>query len=247
VLANLAYALPALALAYSVVVAVSAYRRAASGPPARERARRYAIAFGFNDGLTILITTIVPLIYGIGHPDLRPFEFMFVWAIPIVETVFVGLMAYGILRSQLFDIDLRIAAGLRRGAIGVIILFVFLTAAELADRFVSVEFGYVIGAFIAAAVLVAHKPIEELAALLTRAVMPGVEPTAAYLTFRKLEVYMEAVEAAYEDGELSEGDRVILKRLQATLGVEAADAARLEDDARRAQMHTAPRDIVTSV
>jgi hypothetical protein len=246
-LASVAYALPAIALTYSLVVAISAFRRAKVGTPARERARRYAIAFGFNDGLTIAITTIVPVIYGIGHPDLRPIEFMFVWAIPIIETVFVGLMAYGILRAQLFDIDLRIAAGLRRGTVGVIILFVFLVAAELADRFVSDEFGYVIGAFVAAAVLVAHKPIEEFAALLTRAVMPGVEPSAAYLTFRKLEVYMDAVEAAYEDGKLSKTDRAILKRLQTTLGIEAADAARLEDDARRARTSTARRDVVTSV
>jgi hypothetical protein len=245
VLATVAYALPAVVLTYSLVVAISAYRRAAPGTPTRERARRYAIAFGFNDGLTILVTTVVPFIYGAsGHSDLRPIEFMFVWAIPIIETVFVGLMAYGILRAQLFDIDLRIAAGLRRGAIGVIVLFVFLTAAELADRFVSEEFGYVIGAFVAAALLVAHKPIEELAAVLTRAVLPGVEPSQAYLTFRKLEVYMEAVEAAYEDGDLSAGDRVILNRLQAKLGVAPADAARLENDAERARVETVLREAV---
>jgi hypothetical protein len=46
-------------------------------------------------------------------------------------------------------------------------------------------------------------------------------------------VYLEAVEAAYDDGHVSDADRVILKRLQAKLGVAPVDAARLEEDARR--------------
>jgi hypothetical protein len=45
------------------------------------------------------------------------------------------------------------------------------------------------------------------------------------LAFRKLEV-PEAVEAAYDHGEVSDADRVILKRLQAKLGVAPVDAAR---------------------
>ena len=229
----LAYGLPGIALIYSLIVALSSYRRSALGTPARTRAGWYALAFGTNDGITILFSNIVPLIYGATHgPDMRPIEFMFVWSFSIAEVLFVSLMAYGILRTQLFDIDLRLAAGVRRGAIAAIVLFVFFAAAELAERFVSEEFGYVIGAFAAAVLLLVHKPVERFAEGLSRVVLPGVE-SPEYVAFRKLQVYLEAVEAAYEDGQISKEDRAILKRLQTTLGVAAKDAERLEDDARK--------------
>jgi hypothetical protein len=59
----------------------------------------------------------------------------------------VILMAYGILRAQLFDIDLRLTSGLRRGAIAAIVMFAFLTTVKLAEQFISEELGYLIGAF----------------------------------------------------------------------------------------------------
>jgi hypothetical protein len=229
-----AYALPGIALIYSLIVALSSYRRAAPGTPAKTRAGWYALAFGTNDGITIFFSNIVPLIYGAAYgSDFRPIEFIFVWPFSIAEILFVLFMAYGILQTQLFDIDLRLATGLRRGAIAAIVLFVFFASAELAERFVSEEFGYVIGACAAAVLLVVSKPIERFAERLSRAVLPGVEPSHEYVAFRKLEVYLEAVEAAYEDGRISKKDRAILKRLQVTLGVADRDAERLEDDARK--------------
>jgi len=233
-LVPLAYGLPGLALIYSLIVALSSYRRSAPGTPARTRAGWYALAFGTNDGITIAFSNIVPLIYTATHgTDMRAIEFMFVWSFSIAEVLFVLLMAYGILRTQLFDIDLRLAAGLRRGTIAAIVLFVFFVSAELAERFVSEEFGYVIGALAAGVLLLVHKPVERFAEGFSRTVLPGVEASPEYVAFRKLQVYVEAVEAAYEDGQISKEDRAILRRLQATLGVAARDAERLEDDARK--------------
>ena len=235
--ANAAYPISAIAPIYSLVVAVSAYRRAVPGTSARERARRYAIAFGFNDAALVLVTTIVPGVYGALHHsnDILPIEFLFVWAIPVVETIFVILMAYGILRTQLFDIDLRLAAGLRRGAVAAIVLFAFFAAAKIAEGVVSEEFGYVVGGFAAAALLFVHKAVERFAASFSSALLPAVDASPAYVTFRKMEVYSEAVEAAYEDGHLSKDDRLILTRLRTKLGIEPDDAAHLEQDAREAR------------
>jgi hypothetical protein len=227
-----AYALSGVALTYSLIVAISAYRRAPAGAAAKERARRYAIAFGFNDALILLVSVVVPSVYGASHGgDLRRIAFIFVWAIPIVEIVFVGLMAHGILRTQLFDIDVRLAAGLRRSTLAAILLFTFFTAAEIAKTIMSQDFGYVIGAVATAAIIVfVHKPMERFAEGFSSAVLPAGNASPEYLAFRKLEVYLEAVEAALEDGRVSKDDRVILSRLQAKLGVSSADAARLEDD-----------------
>jgi hypothetical protein len=230
------YIFSGLTSVYSLIVAISAFRRAVPGSITRERAKRYAIAFGVNDVFVMLVTTIVPGVYGASHGgDIRPIEFIYVWAMPLSEVTFVILMTYGILRTQLFDIDLRLLAGLRRGALGAIVLFAFFTASEIAQSLVSEEFGYVIGAVAAAALLFVHKPVEHLAARFSAVVLPGVEPSPAYVAFRKLEVYADAVEAAYEDGELSPADRVILKRLAAKLGVAAHDAAHIEEDTRQAR------------
>ncbi|HUK36066.1 MAG TPA: hypothetical protein VLV86_19250, partial [Vicinamibacterales bacterium] len=218
---------------FSLVVAISGYRHATLGTMARDRARRYAIAFGFNDALTMIVTTIVPGVYGATHGgDLHPIEFVFVWAIPIVETIWVLLMTYGILRTQLFDIDLHLATGVRRGAIAAVVLFAFFAAAEIAKTVVSQDFGYIVGAFAAAALLLIHKPVERFAAGLSSTVLPGVTGSPAYLSFRKLEVYADALEAAYEDGRISKKDRVILNRLCAKLEVDPEDATRVEHDVR---------------
>jgi hypothetical protein len=240
-MASVAYAISGIAVHYSLVVAISAFRRAPVGTAARDRARRYAIAFGVKDTILLFATTILPGIYSATHAgDIKPIDFTYVWAIQLTETVFVLLMAYGILKSQLFDIDLRIAAGLRRSTLAAIVLFAFFATAELAERLVSEEFGYVIGALAAAALIFAHKPVERFVSGLSSAVLPGVEPSPEYLAFRKLEVYREAVEAAFEDKRLSKEDRAILQRLQKTLGVEPADAARLEEDTRLALTRTSP-------
>src|SRR6516225_5681397 len=144
---NAAYAFSGLVSIFSLLVAISGYRHAAPGTMAQDRARRYAIAFGFNDALTMIVTTIVPGVYGATHGgDLHPIEFVFVWAIPIVETIWVLLMTYGILRTQLFDIDLHLATGVRRGAIAAIVLFAFFAAAEIAKTDLSQDFGYIVGA-----------------------------------------------------------------------------------------------------
>jgi hypothetical protein len=233
-LGSVAYAASGLAALYSLALAVSAFRRAAPGSIARERARQYAIAFGVRDTVVLFATSVLPGIYGATHGgDIHPLDFAYVWAIQLTESVFVLLIAYGVLRAQLFDIDLRIAKGLRRSTVAAIVLFAFFAAAELAERLVSEEFGYVIGAFAAAALIFAHKPIERFAASLSSAILPGVEPSEEYVAFRKLEVYREALEAALEDEQFSDHDRAILRRLQTTLGVAPADAARLEEDVRQ--------------
>jgi hypothetical protein len=228
-----AYMASALGVTYSLIVAISAYRRAAQGTAAKDRAWRYAVAFGFNDVSVLIVSVFVPGFYYVIYRDIRSIEIIFVWAMPIAETVSVALMAYGILRSQLFDIDLKLAAGLRRGVLAASMLFAFLVATELAQSVVSEEFGYVIGAFAAATLLILHKPVERFAENFSRTLLPGVEASPEYIAFRKLEVYLDAVEAAYEDGQLSREDRVILSHLQAKLGVAPHDAARLEEDARQ--------------
>jgi hypothetical protein len=237
-LATLAYAMTGISTLYSLVVAISAFRRAVPGTAAKDRARWYAIAFGLRDIVLLTATSLLPAIYGATHAgDIRPIEFTYVWAIQLTETVFVLLMAYGILRAQLFDIDLKIAAGIRRSTLAAVVLFAFFATTEIAERLVSDEFGYIIGALAAAALIFLHKPVERFASGLSSAILPGVEPSPAYLTFRKLEVYREALEAALEDHRLSKDDRAILKRLQVTLGIDSADAARLEQDTQEALTH----------
>ncbi|MBI4394018.1 MAG: hypothetical protein HY556_09525 [Euryarchaeota archaeon] len=55
-----------------------------------------------------------------------------------------------------------------------------------------------------------------------------MNPTAEYLTYKKLEVYRATIEGALEDGEITERERTMLMRLRDKLGIAEADARALE-------------------
>lgn len=61
--------------------------------------------------------------------------------------------------------------------------------------------------------------------------MPGVVGSEAYLLDRKYDVYREAMEAAIQDGIVTERERAILLKLQQSLGIPPFDAARIEGEA----------------
>lgn len=79
-----------------------------------------------------------------------------------------------------------------------------------------------------------------------RRLFPGVEASEAYLAQRKHEVYRSAVEAALQNGDVSERERAILEGLQASLEVSAAEALRIEREVAIA-LRTRPEAVVAVV
>lgn len=222
---------------YAIVVALSATRRAPRGSPERARAKAFAVAFIARDLLMLLFVALLT----IGSPDItrwpawKVFVFTATNPLAIIQLVYLPLLAYGILRTRLFDIDLRIKKGIRAATITSAFVVVFYVASEITQEFVGERVGPYVGIFAAGALLVGVRPLQHVANRVAEAAMPGVTGTEAYIAERKLLVYRSAVEAALEDGALGKKERVMLARIGGELGLDPRAMVAIEDEALAAR------------
>ena len=124
-----------LASLFGLVASLHSYRRARPGTAARSQAKWFAIAFGVRD----LFNAAWWLLY----PVVRPIPF---WGDFISNQggayftiVYILLLAYGVLRFQLFDLDLKLKLAIRRGTVGAVFAAAFFIGSELLERVVPVE------------------------------------------------------------------------------------------------------------
>jgi len=140
----------------------------------------------------------------------------------------VPLIAYGILRTQLFDIDLRIRWTIKQSTLAATILALIFVLTEAADRFLSAELGNFAGLLAAAIVVFFLAPLQRFAERVATITMPNTQNTPEYVAFRKMQVYEAAVVEAQQDGGISHKERSLLKRLHESLGISEADAMAIE-------------------
>jgi hypothetical protein len=213
--ATLLYLLLSLLFIFALVASIHAWRTAASRV-ARTRAGIYALAFGFRDicwstvyGAAILLIWMGE--YAIVDPDASSPIYV-VYALGTL--IAVPLIAYGILRTQLFDIDLRIRWTIKQSTIAGIFVAVFYLVSEGADRLLSSEFGSVFGLLASALVVFFLVPLQRFAERVATVTMPNTQNTPEYAAFRKLQVYESAlIEALEFGGGISDKERALLNRL----------------------------------
>jgi len=202
----------------------------ASTGAARKRARIFAVAFGFRDlcwGF-IYATQVWDLWvgdYATVFTGMPPWFFVYT----LGTFVAVPLIAYGILRAQMFDIDLRIRWTIKQSTLAAAVIAIVYVLSEGASQLLSNELGNVAGLFAAAVVVFFLAPLQRFAERVAKAAMPNTHDTPEYATFRKLQVYEAAVVDALPGG-VSEKERALLRRLQDSLGISATDAAAIERD-----------------
>ncbi len=215
---------------YAFVASIHAWRTANRGL-ARERAGIFALAFGIRDvswGLSYATAA-----WMMSHPELTGMP-PIAWAAKAVYAlgtlIAVPLIAYGILRSHLFDIDLKIRWTIKQSTLAtVVVTFVFVLS-EGADRLLSAELGSVGGLIAAAIVVFFLTPLQRFAENVASAAMPNTKNTPEYATFRKMQVYEEAVSEAHTEGGISEKERALLVRLRDSLGISESDAESIESE-----------------
>lgn len=211
---------------FSLVATAWAWARARTDA-ARRRARFIAAAFGVRDlsfaALTLVLPFVVPL-----PPSGAWTDLLFVWLTPIVTTLFVLLLAYGLLRAQLFDIDLRIKVTISRGAVVGTFVVVFVVVSEVVQNYLNDTAGYIAGGVATAVLLLAVSRVRDVADRLADAAMPSVSGSPEYLAFKKMDIYRGALESAHSDGTVTAKERALLDTLRAKLGLRAEDAALLE-------------------
>lgn len=231
--ATLLYVMLSLLFTYALVASIHAWRAAEPGA-ARARAGSFALAFGFRDtcwgfvyaGAIWLIFTGKYAITETNADD--PAQALLSSVYACGTLLYVPLIAYGILRTHLFDIDLRLQWTIRQSTVASVFVAIFYLASEGADRFLSSELGNIAGLLAAALVMFFLAPLQRLADRVASAAMPNTRNTPEYTAFRKMQVYEHALAEAQYEGGVSAKERRLLERLRESLGISQADAESIE-------------------
>ena len=215
-----------LASLFGLAAAMHAFRRSPRGSIARNQAGWFIVAFGLRDAYMAFAAGL--------YPVLRPIpvwgDFFYNPAIGLIYAVYIPLLAYAILKYQLFSIDLRLRFVLRQGSAGALIATVFLVASEALESVVAVD-GLVAGVLLAMLVAVLLRPAQTVAERIAAKLMPNVKPDDAYFEQRRLAIFGAALESATLDGEISPDERELLNRLKSELSLDDGLASRLEREA----------------
>ncbi len=222
----------ALALVFWFAFAASVQAWYLAEGVARTRARWFAIAFGVRDilwGYVYLETTwqvwtgtMAEIPYDPTDPLMLYYALGTLLAVPLI--------AYGILRAHLFDIDLRIRWTIKQSTLAAAVVTIIYVLSEGASRLLSSELGSVAGLVAAGLVVFFLAPLQRFAERVASNAMPNTQNTPEYAAFRKLQVYEAAVAEARQGGDISARERALLNRLRDTLGISAIDAEALERD-----------------
>ncbi|MDX1487680.1 MAG: hypothetical protein R3268_05720, partial [Acidiferrobacterales bacterium] len=170
-----------LLFVFGLVASIHAWRTAERGIH-RERAGIFAIAFGLRDlGWGLSYGTFAWLIWT--QPEMSTMNDA-AWFAKLVYALgtllAVPLIAYGILRSHLFDIDLRVRWTIKQSTLAAIIVTLIFLISEGADRFLAAELGNWAGLFAAAIVVFFLAPLQRFAERVAGAAMPNTENTPEY-------------------------------------------------------------------
>lgn len=234
----------ALLFSFALVASIQAWRSAET-TVTRSRARSFTIAFGFRDICwTIAYGGAIWLIfagkYAITETSANDSLVATLNAVYALGTLlYVPLIAYGILRTQLFDIDLRIRWTIKQSTIAAAAVAIVYLVSEGASRLLSAELGNVAGLFAAALVVFFVAPLQRFAERVASTAMPNTVNTPEYAAFRKLQVYEAAVAEALQGGGIARKERALLNRLRDSLAISPADAAAVERELDAASAGTA--------
>lgn len=217
----------AAASVVSLVISVNAYASTAPGTPTRRKAGAYALAFGLRDALYAGVVIWWAFAAFVLRSPLAADASAIVSG--LTTLIFVAFLAYGILSTQLFDIDLRIKWGISRGSVASFALAVVFVISKVVEVYASRTLGFVAGAVAAGLLMFAAPRLNKLGEKVANTAMPNVQPTSQYVAYKKLEVYRAAVESALEgDAKINDAERAMLDRLRVKLGLPELDAQALE-------------------
>lgn len=215
------------ALLFGLVAAIHAWRTSPRGSAQRSRAAAYSIAFGIRDAGSIFLSASTSFVV------LSGFAQQFLYELTVFAYYMV--LAYAILRHQLFGIELRIKWTIRRGTVAAAFVAVFFVASEAAQRVFEGVAGPVAGLAAAGLLVFALAPLQRLADRLANGAMPRVHDSEEYRTVRKRELYRAAVESALQDGIVTERERDVLATMAEGLGLGPVEARAIERDAAAAR------------
>jgi hypothetical protein len=221
----------AIVLTFGFICAIHAWV-IARDEASRARARAFTMAFGIRDVIWMLtfITSTLHAVGRIQEGGILYYVVPVAYALAVI--LYVPLVAYGMLRTQLFDIDLRLKRTLKRSTVAAAFVAAYFLVSELAASYLSSQLGTLLGLMCTATLIFFLEPIQRAAQRLSDAAMPNTRATPEYETYRKLQVYEAALHSALEQGGISGRERQLLNSLIESMGIDPQAAAALERDAQ---------------
>lgn len=138
------------------------------------------------------------------------------WSIPLTLSS-LGFLAYVAFHDQAVGLNRKIRIGISRAALAMMFLGVFFIVAQVAQNYLSEEFGYLTGGIAAGAMLFAVAPLQRVAERLARVDRAPPDDRAA-------DVYREAVELTLLDRAITPREERHLAHLAERLGLAAGSA-----------------------
>lgn len=216
--------LPLLALVISVATCVRLLpllRLARSSPELQEVTRFFVAAVP----LAILTPFTTHLPYA-GAEDLATF-ILAVWRLLIPL-----LLAYALMRYQLFNIDIHLKAGVRRAIILGAFTVTFFLVSEAAESMAEGDRGPAVGIVAAGVLALGSRPIQSFASKASDKFMPDTKPIAQQTYAERLRFYLDQFLLIRHDGETTPKERQMLDRLAATLALPASAVREIEATSR---------------
>lgn len=214
-----------LVILLGLAITIEAYVRAPRGSAQRGKAGWFLLAFGLHDvyyGYRVAVLAFVQAGDPLGGSWITP---TVLYGRPISLIVWAALLAYGILRYQVVDIDVRLKRGTGRAIVLAAVAATFFVASELAEAVLPID-GLVPGIVAAALLALGFLPLQRATGrLLDRLVPPA---TSSQRDQRREDIYADAVEAALLDKGLTADERAVLNRLRLRLGLDSRQATVVE-------------------
>jgi hypothetical protein len=227
--ATMLYLLLSLLFGFALVASINAWYTATGAN--RDRAGAFAIAFGIRDVCWGFVYAASIWEIWTGTYITQGYDVDYLSIVYALGTLLaVPLIAYGILRAHLFNIDLRIQWTIKQSTLATVVVMIIFLGSEGIDRFLSAEFGDYTGLMAAAIVLFFLAPLQRFAESVASAAMPNTRNTPGYAAHRKMQIYEAALAEAQQEDGISDKERSLLNRLRDSLDISPTDADALESE-----------------
>jgi len=198
--------------------------KSASTKLAREKMWAFLLAFGIRD----IAWASVYLAAASGWINSEGREAVINLLYAGSTALYIPIVAYGILKVQLLDIEIRLQSTVRNMVLASGFIAVYYLISEGANNYISNQLGDIIGFLVCAVLAIFLAPLHRWADRFAERLVNEDTRSPDYETNRGLQIYTAAVEEAMAYGEVNRGQLALLDRLRESLNLSPDDARRME-------------------
>jgi hypothetical protein len=140
------------------------------------------------------------------------------------------LVAFALVRHQLFDVEVKVRWTIARSVVAIFFLAAFLVASQLGQNFLNQQFGWEVGGVAAGLLVFALTPLQRLGESTAHILFPQQREADGHTLglAEKRRLYEDQLRLAWTGGTISARERRMLNHLRDQLRLSADDAADIE-------------------